>query len=107
VTCPLKPDEVRPLQRAAMPEYVFSAVNELLVEKLRGYSVTLLQSVVADRILAHAAAAGVELTRQQAYDRGYLDFEDAYREAGWDVVYDRPGYNETYEANFTFKRKTK
>jgi len=45
------------------------------------------------------------LTRQGMYDKGWMDVEDAYRKAGWDVDFDKPGYNETYEANFTFSKK--
>lgn len=34
----------------------------------------------------------------KAQDHGWLDLEDIYRDEGWTVEYDSPGYNETYEA---------
>jgi hypothetical protein len=34
-----------------------------------------------------------------------MDFEPFYEKAGWKVVYDKPGYCESYAANFTFTRK--
>lgn len=43
--------------------------------------------------------------KQEILGNGWLDFEVVYEEAGWDVVYDKPGYNESYGANFTFKAK--
>ena len=36
-----------------------------------------------------------------------FDVEDIYEKAGWDVTYDTPGYNETYEPKFTFKPSKK
>lgn len=40
-------------------------------------------------------------------DREHLDVEDVYRAAGWEVTYDKPGYNETYDATFTFRSAKK
>ena len=31
--------------------------------------------------------------------------EPLYREKGWNVEYDKPGYNEFYKARFIFKKK--
>ena len=36
------------------------------------------------------------------YEKHYLDVEDAYRKRGWIVDYDKPAYNETYDAFFEF-----
>jgi hypothetical protein len=43
--------------------------------------------------------------QSEVYAKGWLNFEAIYEEAGWKVVYDKPGYNETYDANFTFTKK--
>lgn len=32
----------------------------------------------------------------------WLNFEGAYRRAGWKVEFDKPGYNESYPATFKF-----
>lgn len=47
----------------------------------------------------------MDLLRGDVFERGYLDIEETYRKAGWSVVYDKPGYNETYDAFYTFTRK--
>jgi hypothetical protein len=44
------------------------------------------------------------LTRQGMYDKGWMDVEDVYQKAGWEVEFDKPGYNEDYEANFKFSK---
>jgi hypothetical protein len=45
------------------------------------------------------------VSRQEVFDNQWLDIEDIYREAGWKVSYDKPAYNETYKAYFTFSRR--
>ncbi len=41
---------------------------------------------------------------RQAFEKGWLDVETLYEENGWDVEYDKPGFNESYPATFTFSR---
>ena len=43
------------------------------------------------------------LTKAKIFSEGYLNVEEVYREQGWVVSYDKPGYNESYDANFKFK----
>ena len=47
------------------------------------------------------AKAGLE--RALIFKKGWLNVEEMYREAGWQVTYDRPAYNETGYAYFYFK----
>jgi len=37
----------------------------------------------------------------------WLDVGKIYENAGWKVEYDRPGFNESYEATFSFTAKRK
>lgn len=57
-----------------------------------------MQDDVIDRILTKLPDA----TREQLFERGWLDVEEAYRRKGWTVEYDKPGFNESYRASFTF-----
>lgn len=79
---------------AHIPEEVFEAFNELITEK-RGH---VMQDDVVDRILSKMP----DVTRDQLFERGWLDVEEAYRRKGWTVEYDKPGFNESYRASFTF-----
>jgi len=97
---PIKPKEVQARKNASLPEEVFQVFNDLIVENWDGHQATVNQDEAAKRI-----AKALNITRQQAFDRSLLDVEDAYQKAGWKVVYDKPGYNETYEAYFTFRKK--
>jgi hypothetical protein len=44
------------------------------------------------------------LKKQQIFDDNLLDVEEVYEKAGWKVEYDKPAFNESYPATFTFRR---
>ncbi len=39
------------------------------------------------------------------YERGWLNVEPIFEEAGWEVHYDKPSFNESGDARFEFKEK--
>ena len=102
---PVSPDEVTKRKAETLPAEVIEAFNELIVQKCanghgtikQGDAVALILSKMADR----------EITRADIFKNGWLDVEKVYRAAGWDVVYDKPGYNESYEPTFEFTRRRK
>lgn len=99
---PLSPDEIGTFAANAFPEYVFEAVNTLLARNTNG---KLYQNKVIEEIIDQASLKGVDLDRSDIFNKGYLDFEEAYRAVGWKVTYDKPAYCESYEPHFIFKRK--
>jgi len=97
---PIKPKDVQDEKDKGIPEVVFTIFNDLIKEDWDGWEAVVIQDEAVKRI-----AKELGITRTQAFDRGYLEVESAYRKAGWKVEYDKPGYNEDYEANFTFRKK--
>jgi hypothetical protein len=97
---PIKPKEVQSKKDAALPEEVFEIFNALITEHWDGRSANFSQDEAVKRI-----AKALDISRGEAFKKGYLDVESAYRKAGWKVLYDKPGFNEEYEANFTFAKK--
>jgi hypothetical protein len=95
-TRPVRPDEIRSQQ--ALPTIVYAIVNKLLAQHYDSNSRT---AVITQKSIVEALER-TGLTPSQIYDGDYLNFEDHYRAHGWDVEYDKPGYNETYEAFFSF-----
>jgi hypothetical protein len=93
---PIRPDEVVGAKEGAIPDIVFKVVNALIAEKFSSGHAVIRQSDIVARLRDEG------LTTPVIFDRNYLDIEDVYRGAGWVVVYDKPAYNETYEATFTF-----
>lgn len=97
---PISPSEVPAKQRAALDPRVIEVWNDLITKKHDGRRATITQN---EAVAALMTATGVE--RQDVFARRWLDIEDAYREQGWKVTYDKPGFNESYEAYFVFEAK--
>jgi hypothetical protein len=98
---PISPDEVTTFKRESIPPEVFDAFNELIAEKFVAGRAVVTQDEVIERILKRISGS----TRVHVFDGGWLDVEDIYRQAGWSVDYDKPAFNETFKANFTFTKR--
>jgi len=100
---PFTPKQAEDKKIEVIPPQVIEAFEELIVENLRGGTATIKQDDVVNRI--HEKMTGVKT--QEMFDKGWLDVEDLFRKAGWEVEYDKPGFNESYPATFTFSKKRK
>ncbi len=101
VVGPITPQEILEDLPNIIPSFVFEAVNNLLKNKFRGSSVTIKQ----DEILAEIAKIQKTYSREEIYQNKWLDFESVYSKHGWKVKYDKPAYNENYDAYFEFSMK--
>ena len=83
-----------------IPPKIIQVVNELLMKKASplASSITIKQDEILDLVCDE------NLSRATVFERKWLDIEEIYRRAGWDVKYDKPAYNESYDAYFVFKR---
>jgi hypothetical protein len=101
---PISPDEIIQNLDKIIPAAIIQAVNQLLIEKYRGTGeVTIKQKDIVER----AVSIDERLTSSIIFEKKYMDFEDLYRKSGWSVSYDKPGYNENYDAFFIFNKKKK
>lgn len=98
MTKPITPSEARYPDR--IPSKVFEAFNNQINKNFRGCSAAFKQSDVVDDICAL-----MNVTREEVFSKGWLDIEPYYQNMGWIVIYDKPGYNESYEATFEFRSK--
>lgn len=96
---PLSPDELYREAIKHIPDGVVEAVNELLVTASYGPQIIIGQDALVNKLEERG------FVRNEIFSKGYLNFEDLYREAGWDVFYDRPGFNEFYAPFWRFSRK--
>lgn len=109
----ISPDQVAAQKAKSFPDFVFDAFNELIAANFTTGSATVYQSKVIDLILAKANKGltsadiddGMGLSWNDVLNKGYLNVEEVYREAGWKVTYDKPAYNESYPASFEFRKK--
>lgn len=95
---PISPSEVAAVQTATIPDAVFEAFNEAIAARFDGTVAVVVQDDLVNRLVAQG------FYRHEIFARGWLNIEEAYRQTGWDVVYDRPAYNEDGQATFTFRR---
>lgn len=105
MTKTITPSEVTGKKTESIPEEVFEAFNELIAEGWDGHSSIVVQCRVVSLIFEKMKRKDPIFTRQSIFDKHWLDVESSYRAAGWKVVYDKPAYCETYEANFRFIKK--
>ena len=101
---PIKPEDIveksAEYKKASMPDGVIEAFNELIGKNWSGNSAKVTQNEAIDLIIEK-----VERTsRRKIIDNHWLDVEDIFREQGWKVSYDKPGYCEDYEAYFIFSK---
>ena len=96
MTKPFSPKEVLGAKSASIPDFVIDAVNKLLV--LNYYpkkSVTLYQKEIVEQIISNMEeireydANSADEMCVMIFDRGWLNFEYKYKEAGWDVSYSK------------------
>lgn len=96
---PISPNQVADTKLRVIPEAVFEAINTLITQRSTGGTVVIKQG----EILKLLEEKGLD--RTEIFAKGWLNVEDAYSQAGWTVLYDKPGHNESYEASFTFSPK--
>lgn len=88
--------EVEKKRKESIPEVVFEVFNEMLEKQGPGI---IYQKDVREILRGRMTKEDFD----QIYTRGWFDIEEHYRKAGWKVTYDKPGYNEHYDANWEFQ----
>ena len=97
---PVEPSEIHLKKKEIFPDEVIDAFNQLIIKNFDGNSAFIKQEDAIKLIQSK-----MEITRENLFKNKWLDVEEIYRYYGWNVVYDKPGYNETYEPSFTFTKK--
>ena len=89
---PISPNEVQDVKNSTIPEGIIKIFNDLIVRKWDGCSASFTQNEVAK------LCKGAGFNMKEAYANKWFDIEPLYRSLGWDVRWDKPGYNESYAA---------
>lgn len=96
---PISPNEVAAVQQEATPAAVFDTVNRLIAANMNGKTARVKQKQVV------TALENQGFSRSTIFDKGWLNFEEAYQNVGWKVSYDKPGYSESYDAYWIFTKQ--
>lgn len=97
---PVTPEDVISLAAALIPEAVFGVFNDLIARDWDGNSVTVSQDEAVDLLLERDGT----LDRDRIFSARMLNIEAAYRAAGWQVSYEKPGFNERGVPKFIFTK---
>ena len=97
---PITPDEIK----HEIPDFIIEAVNTLIKKKWDGKEAIINQNDIL-AIVSSNDGYDDKPSRRTIFENNWLDFEDLYREVGWKVEYDKPAYNESYDAYFKFTKK--
>lgn len=95
----IRPTEVIKARKASMPDVVIEVFNDLITKQFDGHSAYVTQEAAVRALVSKG------LVRNQIFSNGWLDVEDIFEKAGWKVKYDKPGFNESYDAYFEFSLK--
>lgn len=108
---PIKPSEIEGVKQSTIPEAMIKAVNSLIVKNWSANKESrILQKNIVEEYLdnlaiqEHPAEINRQVERDKVFEYHWLDIEDMYKKAGWKVKYDKPGFNESYEAFFIFEK---
>lgn len=98
---PLKPQDVAKEKQASIPDEVLECFNQVILEEYYNGYASIKQEDVVNLMISKG------LDRNEIFKKGWLNVEDIYRKAGWKVEYDKPAYNESYPASFSFSAKNR
>ena len=102
----ITPQEVLGNPEKALPDFVIEAINGLVLARFHNGQARFTQNEAVQAIVSNMPLVALyDVLRRMIFDNVYLNFEAVYRKQGWNVYYDSPGYNESYEAYFIFKQK--
>jgi hypothetical protein len=94
---PISPDEVKKI----VPDFVIEAANLLIQKNWTGSTSTFTKK----DLIVEIQRLAPDLSEAEIYKQLMLDIEPIYRDIGWEVTYDSPGYQQSYDAFFRFKKK--
>lgn len=105
MTKPFSPDDALAAKSGIVPPEIVAAVNYFLsVRYTVGKSVTIFVGELKRKAADIMEQNGTRVDPLVDWaDEGWLDFEPLFREAGWSVAVDIPGYCENYELFWTFR----
>ena len=99
----ISPDEVTAVKMKIIPDQVIDLWNKTIAQNYSNGASRILQKDIISTLTV-TQINGTYADRASIFKLGWLEIEDIYRKAGWKVEYDRPGYNENYDAVFIFRK---
>jgi hypothetical protein len=100
---PLRPNEAIALKKGQRPDAIMIAFNQEISSKI--IVATGKAKVLQKDVIARIKKALPNIPSQDLFDKGWLDVEGEFREAGWEVKYEKPARDESFDSYFIFQKK--
>lgn len=105
---PITPEEALKNKVNVIPSFVLEAFNTLLTQRFNGVGHVVIEQGELIKLAMDIGHKEKSLpdgcSAQTFFDEHWLDIETIYRDVGWKVIYDKPGFNESYEACWKFSK---
>jgi len=95
---PITPSEVVVQKEKSFPEEVIQVFNDLIANNWNGR-----ESCFTLKVARSAVVKALKLKKIK-FEDCYLDIEEIYRKQGWNVIYDKPAIDESYDSFFKFTK---
>lgn len=99
MVAPITPKQADSARKSKIPNEVIEIFNRQIASAWDGRVATVKQDHVVTSV-----ANQLRMSRNEVFEKGYLDIESIYGKAGWVVRYNKPGIGETFDAYFEFKK---
>lgn len=103
---PISPEDITTTKEDLIPDEVIEAFNEMIVKKWDGEKSYFKQKEIVESIALKLIIMNEDI-EENIFSKGYLDVEKIYAKLGWNVKYESPGWNESFDESFTFTKKGK
>ena len=100
---PITPAEM-PEKSDGIPDEVIRVVNLLISNEWDGEEAIVGQDEIIRNAMFLFRQSGIKLTRDEMFDRNYLNIEDCFSKAGWEVEYKKPDRGESFNIHFVFRK---
>lgn len=99
---PITPEKIVAVKRQEIPDKVIEIFNDLITLGAQpdGKISKVRQDVVVSRILET-----IPVDRREIFDHNWLDVEGIFADAGWEMVYIKPAYFESFTPYWTLTWK--
>lgn len=96
---PVRPEDIADAKTVQIPAAVFDAFNAEIALRYDNGWAKVKQAAVVERLVNGG------MQRSEIFSAGWLNVEEAYRGVGWDVWYEKPGFNESGDSFFEFRKR--
>ncbi len=92
--------EAKKQNHQQIPNEIIEVFNEILIKEIYKNEIVIYQDDIVKKITKK-----MNIKSDLIFANNWLDIEDIYLKQGWNIDYDKPGYNETYRSYWVFKPK--